>query len=92
MRALYRGIMMPESMRLSRAPSKRMQLTIPTLFAFGRLDTRFNEPLVRRLCANPERLTQHVEVGCVENAGKLLPDDAPDTVANRTLEWIQRTD
>jgi hypothetical protein len=28
----------------------------------------------------------------VDDAGKLLPDDAPATVANLTLDWIQRTD
>lgn len=91
-RALYRGMVIPESMRLSRGAYKRMHLTIPTLFAFGRVDTRFNEPLVRRLCAHPERFADRLEFAFVDNAGKLLPDDAPDAVANLTLDWIQRTD
>ena len=91
-RALYRGMVVPESMRLSRGAYKRMHLTIPTLFAFGRVDTRFNEPLVRRLCAHPERFADRVEFAFVDDAGKLLPDDAPDAVANLTLDWIGRTD
>ena len=60
-RALYRGMVIPESMRLSRGVYRRMHLTIPTLFTFGRLDTRFNEPLIRRLCANPARFADDVE-------------------------------
>jgi pimeloyl-ACP methyl ester carboxylesterase len=91
-RALYRGMVLPESMRLGRGAYKRMHLSIPTLFAFGRLDTRFDEPLVRRLCANAARFADRVDFAFVDDAGKLLPDDAPDTVANLTLDWIQRTD
>jgi pimeloyl-ACP methyl ester carboxylesterase len=91
-RSLYRGMVLRESMRLSRGVYKRMHLTIPTLVAFGRLDTRFNEPLIRRLCANPTRFADRVEFAFVDNAGKLIPDDAPDTVANLTLDWFQRTD
>jgi pimeloyl-ACP methyl ester carboxylesterase len=91
-RALYRGMVIPESMRLSRGVYKRMRLAVPTLFAFGRVDTRFNEPLMRRLCAQPERFADRVEFAFVDNAGKLLPDDAPDAVANLTLDWMQRTD
>ncbi|GAA1804730.1 alpha/beta hydrolase [Agromyces neolithicus] len=89
-RALYRGMVVPESMQLSRGVYKRMHLTIPTLFAFGRVDTRFNEPLVRRLCAQPERFADRIEFGFVDNAGKLLPDDAPDEVADLTLEFLNR--
>lgn len=91
-RALYRGMVIPESMRLSRGAYRRMHLTIPTLFAFGRVDTRFNEPLVRRLCVHPERFADSVEFAFVDDAGKLLPDDAPEAVANLALDWIQRTD
>jgi hypothetical protein len=46
----------------------------------------------RRLCANPARFADRVEFAFVDDAGKLLPDDAPNTVANLTLDWIQRTD
>ncbi|MFE5670452.1 alpha/beta fold hydrolase [Agromyces sp. NPDC056523] len=91
-RPLYRGMVIPESMRLSRGVYKQMRLTIPTLFAFGRSDTRFDEPLVRRLCASPERFADHVEFAFVDDAGKLLPDDAPDAVADLTVDWIRRTD
>jgi pimeloyl-ACP methyl ester carboxylesterase len=89
-RALYRGMVIPESMRLSRGVYKRMRLAVPTLFAFGRVDTRFDEPLVRRLCAHPERFADDVEFAFVDDAGKLLPDDAPDAVANLTVDWIRR--
>ncbi|MCD2440961.1 alpha/beta hydrolase [Agromyces sp. SYSU K20354] len=91
-RPLYRGMVIPEAMRLARGEYKRMHLTIPTLVAFGRHDTRFNEPLVRRLCENPDRYADRMEIVFVENAGKLLPDDAPDTVAELALGWIRRTD
>jgi pimeloyl-ACP methyl ester carboxylesterase len=85
-RALYRGMVLPESMRLSRGVYKRMRLTIPTLVAFGRLDTRFNELLIRRLWANPERFADRVEFAFVDDAERFIPDDAPDTVANLMLD------
>jgi hypothetical protein len=44
----------------------------------------------RRVCANPARFADRVEFALVDDAGKLLPDDAPATVANLTLDWIQR--
>jgi len=91
-RALYRGMVVPESMRLSRGVYKRMRLTVPTLFAFGRVDTRFDEPLIRQLCPKPERFADRVGFAFVEDAGKLLPDEAPRVVANLALDWMRRTD
>jgi pimeloyl-ACP methyl ester carboxylesterase len=91
-RELYRGMVLAESMRLSRGVYRRTRLTTPTLFAFGRLDTRFNEPLMRRICSDPERFADRVELAFVDDAGKLIPDDAPDAVANLALDWIRRTD
>lgn len=91
-RALYRGMVIPESMRLSRGVYQRMRLTIPTLFAFGRVDTRFEEELIRRVCAHPERFADDVEFAFVDDGGKLLPAEAPDAVANLTLDWIRRAD
>ncbi|MGR0319696.1 alpha/beta fold hydrolase [Agromyces sp. ZXT2-3] len=91
-RALYRGMVVPVSMQLSRGTFKRMVLTVPTRFAFGRADTRFAEPLVRRLCADLERFADRVDFAFVEDAGKLLPDEAPDAVVELTLDWIRRTD
>ncbi|HEU0182546.1 MAG TPA: alpha/beta hydrolase [Agromyces mariniharenae] len=91
-RRLYRGMVLPESMRLSRGVYRRMRLTVPTLVAFGRLDTRFDESLIRRVCAHPERFADRMEFAFVDGAGKLVPDDAPDTVAELALDWIRRTD
>lgn len=89
-RVLYRSMVLAESRRLARGVYRRMRLSVPTLFAFGRLDTRFGEPLVRRLCARPERFADHVELAFVDGAGKLLPDDAPAAVADLALGWIGR--
>lgn len=91
-RALYRGMVLPEAMRLSRGTYRRRRLGVPTLFAFGRVDTRFDEALVRRLCANPERFADRVEFAFVDGAGKLLPDDAPGAVAELALDWFGRMD
>jgi len=88
-RPLYRGMILPESLRLSRGVYRRMRLATPTLIAFGRRDTRFAEPVIRRVCAHPERFAARVEFAYVDEAGKLLPDDAPDTVAKLTLDWIR---
>ncbi|TYL53230.1 alpha/beta fold hydrolase [Agromyces mariniharenae] len=91
-RRLYRGMVLPESMRLSRGVYRRMRLTVPTLVAFGRLDTRFEESLIRRVCSHPERFADRMELAFVDGAGKLVPDDAPDTVAELALDWIRRAD
>jgi hypothetical protein len=52
----------------------------------------FAEPLVRRLCADPERFADRIEFAFVDEAGKLLPDDAPDIVADLVLDWFDRED
>ena len=91
-RRLYRGMVLAESRRLGRGVYRRMRLTVPTLVAFGRLDTRFDESLIRRVCAHPERFADRMELAFVDGAGKLVPDDAPDTVAELALDWIRRTD
>ena len=56
------------------------------------LFTLFVRHLSPPFCANPARFADRVEFAFVDDAGKLLPDDAPNTVANLTLDWIQRTD
>ncbi|NUT57680.1 MAG: alpha/beta hydrolase [Agromyces sp.] len=91
-RRLYRGMVLAESRRLGRGVYRRMRLTVPTLVAFGRLDTRFDESLIRRVCAHPERFADRMELAFVDGAGKLVPDDAPDTVAELALDWIRRID
>lgn len=91
-RHLYRGMVLAESRRLGRGTYRRMRLTVPTLVAFGRLDTRFEESLIRRVCAHPERFADRMELAFVDGAGKLVPDDAPDAVAALALEWIRRAD
>ena len=46
----------------------------------------------RRLLREPRTIRRPRRIRLVDDAGKLLPDDAPNAVANLTLDWIQRTD
>ncbi|UWF77042.1 MULTISPECIES: alpha/beta fold hydrolase [Microbacterium] len=90
-RALYRGMVIPEVMRLSRGDYKRMRLHPPTLAAFGREDGPFREEIVRRICREADRRADRFELAFVEGAAHFMTDDAPDEVAELILDWFRRS-
>lgn len=87
-RALYRGMIMPEVMRLSTGHYKRQRLRPPTLAAFGRQDGPFTEQTVRRICRGHERYADRFELAFVDDAAHFVVDDAPDAVAALCLDWF----
>jgi pimeloyl-ACP methyl ester carboxylesterase len=89
-RALYRGIVLPESIRLTRGDYRRRRLTVPTLVVFGRNDRPFTEDLVGRICRDPERYADRVELAYVDDAAHFITDDAPAAVADLALDWFAR--
>ncbi|MEV4775534.1 alpha/beta fold hydrolase [Microbacterium sp. LWH12-1.2] len=91
-RALYRGMIIPEVLRLARGTYKRMRLQPPTLAVFGRHDGPFTETLVRRICRDHERRAEHFELAFVEDAAHFVTDDAPAEISELALDWFERGD
>lgn len=91
-RALYRGMIIPVSMRLMSGVYKRMRLHPPMLAVFGALDGPFSESTVRRICRHHERHADRFELSFVESAAHFLPDDAPEACATIALDWFDRAE
>lgn len=89
-RALYRGMVLPESVRLGRGAYRRRRLTVPTLVVLGRHDGAFTEDLIARTCREPERHADRVEFAYVDDASHFITDDAPAAVADLALDWFER--
>ncbi|WP_309129557.1 alpha/beta hydrolase [Microbacterium sp.] len=89
-RELYRGMIIPEVMRLATGHYKRRRLRPPTLAVFGRLDGPFTEPTVRRICRGHERYADRFELAFVDGAAHFVVDDAPEEVAELALDWFGR--
>ena len=87
---LYRGMVLPEGMRMSRGVYRRRRLTVPTLVVFGRRDRPFTEELMGRVCRNPERCADRVEFAYVDDAAHFITDDAPAAVADLAIDWFER--
>jgi pimeloyl-ACP methyl ester carboxylesterase len=89
-RTLYRGMVLPEGMRMIRGVYRRRRLTVPTLVVFGRRDRPYTEELMGRICPNPERYADRVEFVHVDEAAHFITDDAPAAVADLALDWFER--
>jgi len=89
-RELYRGMIIPEVMRLATGYYKRRRLHPPTLAVFGRHDGPFTEPTVRMVCRGHERYADRFDLAFIDDAAHFVIDDAPDAVADLVLEWIAR--
>lgn len=88
-RALYRGMIIPEVMRLATGHYRRRRLRPPTLAVFGRQDGPFAEPTVRRICRRHELHADRFEVAFIEDAAHFIVDDAPASVAELCLHWFE---
>ena len=89
-RALYRGMVLPEARRLGRGVYRRQRLVTSTLVVFGRDDGAFTEELVKRTCRNPERYADRIEFAYVDDAAHFITDDSPAAVAGLALDWFAR--
>lgn len=89
-RPLTRGMILPEATRLMRGVYRRRQLTVPTLFVFGRRDRPWTEANVGRICRHPDRYANRVDFAYVDDAAHFITDDAPAAVADLSLGWFER--
>lgn len=90
--AMYRGLILPEVMRIAGGSYRRMRLHPPTLAVFGRQDGQFPEDLIRHICRDHERRADRFELAFVDGASHFLTDDAPDEVVRLALEWFRSTE
>jgi pimeloyl-ACP methyl ester carboxylesterase len=91
-RALYRGMIVREALRLARGVYRRQRLQPPTLAVFGRHDGPFSEDTVRRICRDPQRFAERFELAFIDDAAHFVTDDAPDAATDVVLDWLQRAD
>jgi pimeloyl-ACP methyl ester carboxylesterase len=89
-RALYRGMIIPEVIRLSTGHYKRRRLHPPTLAVFGRRDGPFAERTVRRICRGQDLYADRFDLAFVDGAAHFVVDDAPEAVADLCLDWFAR--
>lgn len=87
--AVFRGMVVPVSMRLMRGVYTRMRLHPPTLVAFGRQDGPFAEPTARRICRAHAEHADRFALAFVDDAAHFIPDDAPDAVVRLALDWFR---
>ncbi|WP_347756394.1 alpha/beta hydrolase [Agrococcus sp. ProA11] len=86
---LYRGMVVPMSLRLMRGVYRRMRLRPPTLVVFGRHDGPFAEPIARHICRAHDQHADRFELAFVDDAAHFIPDDAPDAVVRLALDWFR---
>lgn len=89
-RPLTRRMVLPEALRMMRGVYRRRRLTVPTLVVYGRLDLPTTEELMGRICRDPERYADRIELAWVDGAAHFITDDAPDAVADLSLDWFAR--
>lgn len=89
-RPLYRGMVLPEAMRLARGVYRRRRLTVPTLVVIGRPGRPWTEELLARVCRHPERYADRIDFAYVDDAAHFITDDAPGAVAALALDWFER--
>lgn len=89
-RPLCRRMVAAEGMRMVAGTYRRRRLTVPTLVVFGRRDYAFTEELVGRICRDPQRHADRVELAYVDDAAHFITDDAPAPVADLALDWFAR--
>lgn len=89
-RPLCRRLVAPEGLRIMAGVYRRRRLTVPTLFVFGRREFTFTEELMTRICREPGRYADRVELAYIDDAAHFLTDDAPAEVAELALDWFDR--
>jgi len=88
--AMYRGMVVPMSLRLARGFYRRKRLHPPTLVVFGREDGPFAEPTARHICRKHAEHADLFELAFVDRASHFLTDDAPQDLVRLALNWFGR--
>jgi pimeloyl-ACP methyl ester carboxylesterase len=85
--SLYRGLILPELVRIARGVYRGHQLTMPTVILCGA-----DDPVMRReLLGGYEDNADDLTIEVVPDASHFIPDEQPAAVAAHALELIART-
>lgn len=87
-RPLIRRMILPEAARMARGVYRRRRLTVPTLVVYGRQDYPTTEQLMQTIVPDPQRYADGMEFAYVEGASHFIVDDAPQAVADLTVNWL----
>jgi len=89
-RPLTRRMVVAEALRMMRGAYRTRRLTVPTLVVYGRRDLPTTEELMHRICPDPDRYADRLELAWVDDAAHFITDDAPADVAALTVDWFRR--
>ena len=89
--ALYRHLVLPESLRILRGDYRRIRLRTPTLLLFGAADSAFPPALANRVLQDHRTYADHLEVDFVADAAHFIADERPDAVVDHALEFFPRS-
>ena len=78
-RPLTRRMVVAEALRMMRGAYRTRRLTVPTLVVYGRRDLPTTEELMHRICPDPDRYADRLELAWVDDAAHFITDDAPRT-------------
>jgi pimeloyl-ACP methyl ester carboxylesterase len=85
--SLYRGLILPELVRIARGRYRDQRLTTPTVILCGA-----DDPVMRvEFLGGYENNADDLTIEVVPNASHFIPDEQPDAVAAHALELIART-
>lgn len=85
--SLYRGLILPELVRIARGRYRSQRLTTPTVILCGA-----DDPVMRpELLGGYEDHADDLTIEVVPDASHFIPDEQPDAVAAHALELIART-
>ena len=85
--SLYRGLILPELVRIARGGYRDQRLTTPTVILCGG-----DDPVMRvELLGGYEDHADDLTIEVVPDASHFIPDEQPDAVATHALELIGRT-
>jgi pimeloyl-ACP methyl ester carboxylesterase len=85
--SLYRGLILPELVRIARGLYRARRLTTPTVILCGG-----DDPVMRpELLGGYEEHADDLTIEVVPDASHFIPDEQPDAVAAHALELIART-
>jgi pimeloyl-ACP methyl ester carboxylesterase len=87
--AVYRRLILPEFLRILTGRYRHERLHPPTLLAIGGSDQVLPPPFVRHMLHDSNKYANRIGVRFIRNAGHYVPEDQPDALVTRLLDYLQ---